>query len=141
MRGMYVNDVERKCAVKNKNYYVRVSPSSEFSYCRKVISKTKNLLSATLALSNIYWDKRKVLRKINKVEHNKKIPLKMFGYGKKKNKDKLPASVQATKIGKLYYKVGKDGVITNLQAWLHQWKEHKITEYDTLYQECLRNYE
>jgi hypothetical protein len=24
---------------------------------------------------------------------------------------------------------------------LHQWKEHKITEYDTLYQECLRNYE
>jgi hypothetical protein len=57
----------------------------------------------------------------------------MFGYGKKKNKDKLPVSAQATEIGKLYYKVGKDGVITTLQACLHQWKEHEITEYDIWY--------
>jgi hypothetical protein len=36
--------------------------------------------------------------------------------------------------------VGRDGVITNFQAWLRGWKDHKIMEYDVTFQECLREY-
>lgn len=39
-----------------------------------------------------------------------------------------------------YYKVGKDGAITNFQAWLKGWKEHKITEYGVFFQEGLHEY-
>jgi hypothetical protein len=38
----------------------------------------------------------------------------------------------------LYYKVGKEGVVTNYQAWLHGWREHIITEFDVSFQEGLR---
>ncbi len=31
-------------------------------------------------------------------------------------------------------------MITNFQAWLRGWKEHKITEYDVSFQEGLREY-
>jgi hypothetical protein len=63
----------------------------------------------------------------------------MFGYGKK-NHGKQPAQSQNSETGLLYYKVGKDGVITNFQSWLRGWKEHKITEYDVYFQEGLREY-
>jgi hypothetical protein len=45
----------------------------------------------------------------------------MFGYGKKRggnNKGHQQHPNGTTETGILYYKVGKDGVITNLQAWL-----------------------
>jgi hypothetical protein len=38
----------------------------------------------------------------------------------------------------LYYKEGKDGIITSYQAWLQGWREHKITEFDVIFQEGLR---
>jgi hypothetical protein len=69
----------------------------------------------------------------------------MFGYGKK-NRGKQTGQQQYNnntnnnETGLLYYKVGKDGVITNFQAWLRGWKEHKITEYDVYFQEGLRDY-
>jgi hypothetical protein len=59
----------------------------------------------------------------------------MFGYGKKQQQaKKSPRS----KTMLLYYKVGKEGVVTNYQAWLHGWREHKITEFDVSFQEGLR---
>ncbi len=39
-------------------------------------------------------------------------------------------SAQLKQNGLLYYKISKDGVVTNFQTWLRGWKEHKITEYD-----------
>jgi hypothetical protein len=63
----------------------------------------------------------------------------MFGYGKK-NQTKKPNSPSHNETGLLYYKVGKDGAVTNFQAWLRGWKEHKITEYDVFFQEGLREY-
>jgi hypothetical protein len=59
----------------------------------------------------------------------------MFGYGKKQQTMKKAAG-EATP---LYYKVGKEGVITNYQAWLRSWREHKITEFDVFFQEGLRD--
>jgi len=59
----------------------------------------------------------------------------MFGYGKKQQQaTKKPSS----KTSLLYYKVGKEGVVTNYQAWLRGWREHKITEFDVFFQEGLR---
>jgi hypothetical protein len=43
-------------------------------------------------------------------------------------------------MGLFYYKVEKDGVVTDFQEWLRGWKEHKITEYDNNFQECLHQY-
>jgi hypothetical protein len=63
----------------------------------------------------------------------------MFGYGKK-NRRKQQAQSQSSETGLLYYKVGKDGVITNFQSWLRGWKEHKIIEFDVYFQEGLREY-
>jgi predicted nucleic acid-binding protein len=63
----------------------------------------------------------------------------MFGYGKKNQAKKL-VSTSNHKTGLLYYKVGKDGAVTNFQAWLRGCKEHKITEYDLFYQEGLTEY-
>ena len=34
--------------------------------------------------------------------------------------------------------MGKEGVVTNYQAWLHGWREHIITEFDVSFQEGLR---
>ena len=65
----------------------------------------------------------------------------MFGYGKKRggnNKGHQQNNNGNNETGLLYYKVGKDGVITNLQAWLRGWKETKINEYDVSFQEALR---
>ena len=62
----------------------------------------------------------------------------MFGYGKR-NQAKKPM-LNSGETGLLYYRVGKDGVMTNFQAWLRGWKEHKITEYDVSFQEGLREY-
>ncbi len=45
-----------------------------------------------------------------------------------------------TETGLLYYRVGKNGVMTNFQAWLPGWEEHKITEYDVSFQEGLKEY-
>jgi hypothetical protein len=64
----------------------------------------------------------------------------MFGYGKKNKAAKKPDSSGCNEMGLLYYKVGKDGAITNFLAWLRGWKEHKITEYDVFFQEGLREY-
>jgi hypothetical protein len=63
----------------------------------------------------------------------------MFGYGKKNQAKKL-ASPSNNETGLLYYKVGKDGAVTNFQAWLRGWKENKITEYDVFFQVGLREY-
>jgi hypothetical protein len=63
----------------------------------------------------------------------------MFRYGKKNQAKKL-VSTSNNETGLLYYKVGKDGAVTNFQAWLRGWKEHKITEYDVFFQEGLREY-
>jgi hypothetical protein len=63
----------------------------------------------------------------------------MFGYGKN-NKQKKQTQSNASEMNLLYYKVGKDGVVTNFQAWLREWKEHNITEYDVIFQECLCQY-
>jgi hypothetical protein len=59
----------------------------------------------------------------------------MFGYGKKAQQPKKTSASETTL---LYYKVGKEGVITNYQAWLRGWREHKITEFDVFFQEGLR---
>jgi hypothetical protein len=59
----------------------------------------------------------------------------MFGYGKKAQQ---PKETSASETTLLYYKVGKEGVITNYQAWLRGWREHKITEFDVFFQEGLR---
>ena len=50
----------------------------------------------------------------------------MFGYGKKQQQVKKIASETTL----LYYKVGKEGVVTYYQAWLRGWREHKITAFD-----------
>jgi hypothetical protein len=63
----------------------------------------------------------------------------MFGYGKK-NQARKQNSSSHNETGLLYYKVGKDGAVTNFQAWLSGWKEHKITEYDVFFLEGLREY-
>jgi hypothetical protein len=63
----------------------------------------------------------------------------MFGYGEKLQARK-PDSSGRNETGLLYYKVGKDGAVTNFQAWLRGWKEHKITEYDMFFQEGLHDY-
>lgn len=69
----------------------------------------------------------------------------MFGYGKKSggnnNKGGHPQNNNNNDAGLLYYKVGKDGVVTNLQAWLRRWKETKINEFDVSFQEALRTYQ
>jgi hypothetical protein len=67
----------------------------------------------------------------------------MFGYGKKRggNQKGQQQNNGNNETGQLYYKVGKDGVITNLQAWLRGWKETKINEYDVSFQEALRTYQ
>ncbi len=57
----------------------------------------------------------------------------MFGYSKKQQMMKK-AMGEATP---LYYTAGKEGVITNYQAWLRSWREHKITEFDMFFQEGL----
>jgi hypothetical protein len=83
-----------------------------------------------------------VIHIIHHIQHNKRIISTMFGYGKK-NRQKQAASTSSStgnETGLLYYKVGKDGVVTNFQAWLRGWKEHKIMEYDVTYQEGLREY-
>jgi hypothetical protein len=59
----------------------------------------------------------------------------MFGYGKRVQQPKKTSASETTL---LYYKVGKEGVITNYQAWLRGWREHKITEFDMFFQEGLR---
>jgi hypothetical protein len=59
----------------------------------------------------------------------------MFGYGKKQQQVKKIASETTL----LYYKVGKEGVVTNYQAWLRGWREHKITEFDVSFQEGLQS--
>ena len=68
----------------------------------------------------------------------------MFGYGKKQVSNNNNTGYQNNKnsneTGLLYYKVGKDGVITNLQAWIRGWKETKINQYDVSFQEALRTY-
>ncbi len=51
----------------------------------------------------------------------------MFGYRKKQQQAKKGSGNESNL---LYYKVGKEGVITNYQAWLRGWREHKITEFD-----------
>jgi hypothetical protein len=62
----------------------------------------------------------------------------MFGYGKKnRGKQTGSSGLNGNETGLLYYKVGRDGVITNFQAWLRGWKDHKIMEYDVTFQECL----
>ncbi len=59
----------------------------------------------------------------------------VFGYGKiQQQTTKKPSNETSL----LYYKVGKDGVITNYQAWLRGWREHKITKFDVIFQEGLR---
>jgi hypothetical protein len=63
----------------------------------------------------------------------------MFRYGKK-NQAKKQGLPSNNEMGLLYYKVGKDGVVTNFQAWLRGWKEHKICENDVSFQEGLRQY-
>jgi hypothetical protein len=63
----------------------------------------------------------------------------MFGYGKK-NQTRKQNSSGHNKTGLLYYNIGKAGAVTNFQAWLRGWKEHKITEYDVFFQEGLREY-
>jgi predicted nucleic acid-binding Zn-ribbon protein len=62
----------------------------------------------------------------------------MFGYGKKQQQQSKKA-LNETSL--LYYKVGKEGVVTNYQAWLRGWREHKITEFDIIFQEGLREKE
>ena len=54
----------------------------------------------------------------------------MFGYGKKRggHQKSQQQNNGNNETGLLYYKVGKDGVITNLQAWLRGWKETKINQ-------------
>jgi hypothetical protein len=42
----------------------------------------------------------------------------MFGYGKKNQAARKPDSSGRNETGLLYYKIGKDGAITNFQAWL-----------------------
>ena len=68
----------------------------------------------------------------------------MFGYGKKQGGNNNNKGYQhnnnSSETGLLYYKVGKDGVVTNLQAWLRGWKETKINQYDVSFQETLRTY-
>jgi len=59
----------------------------------------------------------------------------MFGYGKKQQ---LVAKKTSNETNLLYYKVGKEGMVTNYQAWLRGWREHKITELDVFFQEGLR---
>ncbi len=63
----------------------------------------------------------------------------MLGYGQKNQAKKL-VSTSNDETGLLYYKVGKDGAVTNFQVWLRGRKEHKITEYDLFFQEGLRKY-
>jgi len=58
----------------------------------------------------------------------------MFGYGKKLQQSKKTSAETTI----LYYKVGKEGIMTNYQAWLRGWREHKITEFDVFFQEGLR---
>lgn len=58
----------------------------------------------------------------------------MFGYGKKLQQSKKPSAETTI----LYYKVGKEGVMTNYQVWLLGWREHKITEFDMFFQVGLR---
>ncbi|MFO0446187.1 MAG: hypothetical protein ACK51L_00815 [bacterium] len=60
----------------------------------------------------------------------------MFGYGKKQQQQKKMVNNDNTL---LYYKVGKEGVVTNYQAWLRSWREHKITEFDVFFQEGLES--
>jgi hypothetical protein len=59
----------------------------------------------------------------------------MFGYRKKQQQAKENTGSEMTL---LYYKVGKEGVVTNYQAWLIGWREHNITEFDVSFQEGLR---
>jgi len=59
----------------------------------------------------------------------------MFGYGKKQQ---LVTKKTANETNLLYYKVGKEVVVTSYQAWLRGWREHKITEFDVFFQEGLR---
>ena len=69
----------------------------------------------------------------------------MFGYGKKQDSNNNNTGYQnnnnSNKTGLLYYRVGKDRVITNLQAWIRGWKETKINQYDVSFQEALRTYQ
>jgi hypothetical protein len=53
----------------------------------------------------------------------------LFSY-RKKHQNKKTNQSRSNETGLLYYKIGKDGVVTNFQAWLRGWKEHKITDYD-----------
>jgi hypothetical protein len=65
----------------------------------------------------------------------------MFDYGKKnRGKQTGSSGSNGNETGLLYYKMGRDGVINNFQAWLRGWKDHKIMEYDVTFQECLREY-
>jgi hypothetical protein len=59
----------------------------------------------------------------------------MFGYGKKQQQTMKKTS---SKTSLLYCKVEKEGIVTNYQAWLRGWREHKITEFDVFFQEGLR---
>jgi len=58
----------------------------------------------------------------------------MFGYGRKLQQSKKTSAETTI----LYYKVGKEGIMTNYQAWLRGWREHKITDFDVFFQEGLR---
>jgi hypothetical protein len=63
----------------------------------------------------------------------------MFGYGEMNQKRKSDSSC-GNETGFLCCKVGKDGAITNFQAWPRGCKEHKITDYDVFFQEGLCEY-
>ena len=61
--------------------------------------------------------------------------------GKKQFRRTMPKSIKLNtdRIGQLRYRVGRNGIETNILEWLHSWKDYKITEFPTEFRDCLRS--
>jgi hypothetical protein len=66
----------------------------------------------------------------------------MFQSFGKKNKQTQAVKQQSTEkvVGKLYYRIGKNGTETNFLDWFRSWKDYKITEYAVEYHETLQEF-
>jgi hypothetical protein len=60
--------------------------------------------------------------------------------GKKYHRTPPKAVKLATdRIGQLTYRVGRNGVESNILEWMRSWKDYKITELPTEVHDCLRS--
>jgi hypothetical protein len=60
---------------------------------------------------------------------------------KKQYRRTAPKSVKpmTDRVGQLKYRVGRNGIESNILEWLRSWKDYKITEFPTEFRDCLRS--